>query len=166
MEIPFNKFTDNEIRSRLNSDSFDFLCQKCGNCCRGTGEVFFSKNDILNIREYLNWSDRDYHQQIKNFIQSSLNGYFVHFSSGSCYFLKGKNRCRIYDVRPVQCRTYPFWHSNFNSREDVLQLKEECSGSLKGDGEKYSIKETIQNIHNTAEKFLLPQKSESDSFLL
>ncbi len=29
--------------------------------------------------------------------------------SGRCAFLDKEDRCRIYSVRPRQCRTYPFW---------------------------------------------------------
>ncbi len=29
--------------------------------------------------------------------------------NGRCEFLGNDNRCRIYAVRPRQCRTYPFW---------------------------------------------------------
>jgi len=30
-------------------------------------------------------------------------------SDGSCFFQAGDGRCRIYPVRPLICRTYPFW---------------------------------------------------------
>ena len=28
---------------------------------------------------------------------------------GRCIFLGDNGQCRVYTVRPVQCRTYPFW---------------------------------------------------------
>lgn len=39
--------------------------------------------------------------------------------SGSCIFLHPTSKqCTIYDVRPVQCYTYPFWPSLLKSVED------------------------------------------------
>jgi len=35
-----------------------------------------------------------------------------------CVFLDPFGQCSIYDVRPVQCRTYPFWPSLLESKED------------------------------------------------
>ncbi len=38
---------------------------------------------------------------------------------GACIFLdRSSNKCGIYDVRPVQCRTYPFWPSLLESPDD------------------------------------------------
>jgi Fe-S-cluster containining protein len=35
---------------------------------------------------------------------------------GRCVFLDEQMRCRIYKVRPLQCRTYPFWPELMNPR--------------------------------------------------
>jgi Fe-S-cluster containining protein len=54
-------------------------------------------------------------------------------NEGGCVFLNPLGQCSIYDVRPVQCSTYPFWPSLLASREewedesvipDDLELKE------------------------------------------
>eukprot|EP00571_Detonula_confervacea_P017134 CAMPEP_0172312994 /NCGR_PEP_ID=MMETSP1058-20130122/19059_1 /TAXON_ID=83371 /ORGANISM="Detonula confervacea, Strain CCMP 353" /LENGTH=180 /DNA_ID=CAMNT_0013026569 /DNA_START=203 /DNA_END=745 /DNA_ORIENTATION=- len=37
---------------------------------------------------------------------------------GACVFLDPVGKCGIYDVRPVQCSTYPFWPSLLESQED------------------------------------------------
>ena len=39
-------------------------------------------------------------------------------TEGSCIFLDPAGQCTIYDARPVQCRTYPFWPSLLDSLED------------------------------------------------
>lgn len=37
---------------------------------------------------------------------------------GACIFLDPVGKCGIYDVRPVQCSTYPFWPSLLNRKEE------------------------------------------------
>jgi len=39
-------------------------------------------------------------------------------SVGGCVFLDAFGKCSIYEVRPVQCSTYPFWPSLVDRRED------------------------------------------------
>ena len=39
-------------------------------------------------------------------------------SAGGCVFLDAFGKCSIYEVRPVQCSTYPFWPSLVDRRED------------------------------------------------
>ncbi len=38
-------------------------------------------------------------------------------TNGACIFLTPSGSCSIYDVRPVQCSTYPFWPSLLKSKE-------------------------------------------------
>lgn len=38
-------------------------------------------------------------------------------SSAGCVFLDPFGKCSIYPVRPIQCRTYPFWPSLLEDRE-------------------------------------------------
>ena len=43
-----------------------------------------------------------------------------------------KKRCGVYQARPTQCRTWPFWPENMNSKswkENVLNF---CPGISKG----------------------------------
>lgn len=37
---------------------------------------------------------------------------------GACIFVDALGKCSIYDVRPIQCETYPFWPSLLDSRKD------------------------------------------------
>jgi Fe-S-cluster containining protein len=38
----------------------------------------------------------------------------------------------VYEARPLQCRTYPFWSSSLGSREDWDTLGRSCPGVNKG----------------------------------
>lgn len=50
-------------------------------------------------------------------------------SPGGCVFLDPFGQCSVYPVRPVQCRTYPFWPSLVDARDDW-----EGEAVLPGDG--------------------------------
>ena len=41
------------------------------------------------------------------------------------FFDRASKRCAIYPVRPLQCRTYPFW-DHFKENEE--ELRRECPG--------------------------------------
>ncbi|MBW2259743.1 MAG: YkgJ family cysteine cluster protein [Deltaproteobacteria bacterium] len=44
-----------------------------------------------------------------------------------CLFFDEKNRrCSIYDVRPTQCRTFPFWEYFRDNPDEILK---ECPGA-------------------------------------
>ena len=46
-------------------------------------------------------------------------------------------RCTVYDARPRQCRTWPFWDSNLRTPEDWEETCRVCPGS--GTGRLYQI---------------------------
>ncbi len=56
--------------------------------------------------------------------------------NGDCEFLLrdpgGKTRCSIHAVRPVQCRTWPFWKSNLTSPEAWAETGRGCPGVNRG----------------------------------
>ena len=55
-----------------------------------------------------------------------------------CQFLEGK-RCGVYEGRPAQCRTWPFWPENMNARVWTQEVATFCPGV--GKGRLYSAKE-------------------------
>lgn len=55
-------------------------------------------------------------------------------ANGDCTFFDPQTRrCNIYPVRPVQCRTWPFWTSNLESPDTWKALHPECPGVGNGD---------------------------------
>ena len=54
-------------------------------------------------------------------------------SNWDCVFFDSQMRhCRVYDVRPQQCRTWPFWDSNLRDRDSWQRTCETCPGSGQG----------------------------------
>ncbi len=48
-----------------------------------------------------------------------------------CQFLEGA-RCGVYEGRPAQCRTWPFWPENMNARTWNKEVAPFCAGVGKG----------------------------------
>lgn len=50
---------------------------------------------------------------------------------GDCAFLEGK-RCGIYEARPTQCRTWPFWPELMDAKTWADDVKSFCPGVDRG----------------------------------
>lgn len=87
-----------------------FACTGCGQCCTGRGSyvIEVSRAEQRRIQRFLgitwDWLRRRYVFHFDDETESVR----MH-PNGDCVFLDGDRRCRIYSVRPKQCRTYPFW---------------------------------------------------------
>ena len=121
------------MNKKIIENGIKFTCQSSSNCCisRGShGFVFLSKKDINRLAIHFNLLFKEF---INKFCQTS-NG-FIHLKeirkNGECIFLKNK-KCNVYKARPTQCRTWPFWPENMNSKvwdKDVVNF---CPGIGKG----------------------------------
>ncbi|WP_457564923.1 YkgJ family cysteine cluster protein [Caminibacter sp.] len=101
-------------------------CKDCeGNCCIGeSGYIWVSPKEIKDIAAFLKMDEDVFknHFLIKVGYRYSIkerpykNGF-------ACIFFE--NGCKIYPVRPTQCRTFPFWE---NLKNEIEWLKKECPG--------------------------------------
>ena len=116
-----------------------FQCTQCGNCCTGApGYVWVNKEEIKAIASAIGESDidrfeRQYVRKIG--IRKSLKELP---KSYDCVFFDGQTRrCTVYEARPRQCRTWPFWDSNVRTEEAWAETCRVCPGS--GVGKLYNI---------------------------
>ncbi len=109
-----------------------FECTQCGDCCTGApGYVWVNQEEIAAIAELIGMElDAFEHKYVRRVgIRRSL----VEFPNGDCVFFDtDKRKCTVYDARPRQCRTWPFWDSNLTSPEDWQHTCDVCPGSGKG----------------------------------
>ncbi len=62
------------------------------------------------------------------------------YQNGDCTFFDPEKRhCKVYPVRPIQCRTWPFWKSNVASEKKWGEVCEDCPGA--GQGKFFSLEE-------------------------
>jgi len=90
--------------------SLCFSCTACGDCCTSGDDyhVYLDGREAGRIRKYLNlskgWFRRRYLERLES---GELVAAFE--ADGRCVFLGANRQCTVYPVRPLQCRTYPFW---------------------------------------------------------
>ncbi len=96
-----------------------FSCTKCGNCCR-VGFVYLNKNDMIKMAGKLRLPVREFKK--KHTSKLLWLGRVMKYKKDGCVFLKN-NTCSVYDVRPQQCATYPYWKNL-----DIKRAKEYCAG--------------------------------------
>ena len=124
----------------------NFECQGSSNCCvsRGNyGYVYLSKKDLTNLAKYLNLSTDIFEKKYCEFSEGYLHLRELNIN-GNCQFLKNK-KCSIYAARPMQCRTWPFWKENMNTKKWNKELINFCPGIGKG---KLISSSMIQKIIN------------------
>ena len=121
-----------------------FECKQCGNCCIGTGYVFIFPNDIDRLVEKTGFTL----EELQKTYLSTVDGYtvFRDAGSGACIFwnniVKG---CKIYEARPTQCRTYPFWKTLLYRKRRWEEELYKCPGI--GEGRLYA-EEEIDELKN------------------
>ncbi len=109
-----------------------FSCTQCGNCCSGApGFVWVNQQEIQAIAALLGEEVEHFE---KYFVRSvGIRQSLREFPNGDCVFLDPASRtCQIYDARPRQCRTWPFWDSNLKTEAAWERTCQECPGSGRG----------------------------------
>lgn len=137
------------------SDGLKFTCTQCGNCCTGgPGFVWITEQEIERLAEFLKLTARQVLNRFCRKIGSRWSLKERRTSDGlyDCVFLteqpephprprqlsKGqpvplrKRGCSIYPVRPLQCRTWPFWDSNLSSEQAWERASRRCPGMGRG----------------------------------
>lgn len=122
-------------------DGIRFECRRCGDCCTGDpGLIRISEEEIRILADFLKMTAPDL---IRIHLRPIASGFsVVEDSDGSCRFYD--NGCRIYPVRPLQCRTYPFWFSQMRTIQQWEKTRCECPGI--GSGALYSRERIIELI--------------------
>ena len=107
-------------------DGLRFACTRCGGCCRGEpGYVWVSRRDIRAIARFL---ERPVEEVLRDYVRQALGDLsLVEHPNGDCVFWRPEG-CAIYPVRPVQCRTFPFWRECVGSPRAWKRVARRCPG--------------------------------------
>jgi uncharacterized protein len=111
-----------------------FECTKCSYCCRYTpGFVFLSHNDLGRLVTAFHMEQDEFIATYCRFVDMSdrVKLSFIEKDNYDCEFWE-KNGCSIYEHRPLQCKSYPFWGSNLQSPKEWAELGFFCPGVGKG----------------------------------
>ncbi len=146
------------VTKTVRDSRFDFYCTECGNCCKGGGLVYFTASDIRGIFRHLKTGRSERKKLRKKLVQYRTNGLYVHDSPGACIFLNRSGRCDVHPVRPLQCRTFPFWPSVFENQTTLKKTKSSCPG-VGHPGESFSLLQTVRRLNRTVKDFYGLQKN-------
>ena len=109
-------------------DGLHFQCTGCGKCCSGgPGYVWVTSKEIAAIAGFLNMSVDLF---VRRYIRQKENRYALierKMQNFDCVFLQDK-KCLIYPVRPVQCKTFPWWKEQLRSKESWELAARYCEG--------------------------------------
>ena len=122
------------------TDGLRFSCVRCSNCCRyESGYVYLSENDLnrlanelkMNLTEFIKtwcrWVPFD-NSRDRLSLKEKSNFDCIFWGSSD-----GKEGCRVYEQRPLQCRAFPFWDHIVLSQEAWKNAGLKCPGIGKGE---------------------------------
>lgn len=108
-----------------------FECQGSGRCCvsRGAyGFVYVTIEDRRRIASLLGISTGAF---TRKYCEQEGGIWKLRDFNENCRFLEGK-RCGIYEARPTQCRTWPFWPETLSAKAWTREVAAYCPGVGKG----------------------------------
>lgn len=121
-----------------------FECTMCGGCCTGpSGYVLFTEEEAaaiarklgVSVAEFLARYTKDMGTEIAGRRRSIAE---VETEHGlDCVFLDrksmpGKAVCSLYEARPRQCRTFPWWPEHLRSERAWKETARSCEGIGRG----------------------------------
>jgi Fe-S-cluster containining protein len=109
------------------ADGLRFKCTGCGKCCTGSpGYVFLSKTDLENLSQHFGLTEEAFLKEYARYIDGQY-ALLDRSSSYDCIFLK-ENKCSVYEARPIQCRTFPWWIHHLREPSDWEEAANRCEG--------------------------------------
>ena len=96
-------------------EGLKFGCTACGRCCQNEGEVWLDSDEFADLSTNLK---EDPKVVLDKYAEKTMSGWVKLKNQVSddpkindrCIFLGDDGKqCSIYESRPIQCRTYPFW---------------------------------------------------------
>ena len=107
-----------------------FECTRCGGCCRGDpGYVWVNEMEIASIARALKLAPAEFARTYLRKVMGAVS--LLELANGDCIFWSPEG-CRIYEVRPMQCRTFPFWHEYVSSPKGWAGAGRRCPGVNRG----------------------------------
>lgn len=108
-----------------------FECQGSGKCCVSRGEygyVYVTLEDRRALARHLRMRTAVF---TRRYCQRDGGIWKLRDFNENCRFLEGR-KCGVYEARPTQCRTWPFWPENMGARAWTREVASFCPGVGRG----------------------------------
>lgn len=123
-----------------------FKCTGCGGCCTGApGYVWLSDEDIDRLRARLGIERAEFLSTYCIKIKGSYSLRDI-APSYDCVFLEDGKACTVYEDRPEQCKTYPWWPDVMRSEKTWNMERRHCEGIDHPDGTLYYPKDMPEDV--------------------
>lgn len=104
-----------------------FKCTGCGECCTGSpGYVFLSERDLTVLALHADLNVEEFSKRYVRIVDGQA-ALIDSPGSDACVFLE-KGKCTVYDARPIQCRTFPWWLHTIRTPKDWKDAGKRCEG--------------------------------------
>lgn len=122
------------------TEGLRFTCTQCGDCCRGEpGYVWVDAEERRRLAEVLGSSVDEFERRYTRRAGNRVT--LVERANGDCVFWSERDGCRVYEARPTQCRTWPFWSDNIRTKDAWEEVCRECPGAGASTGQWFSVEE-------------------------
>lgn len=112
------------------AEGLRFECQPgCTECCTQKGFVYLAAGDAERIAAYLGMGTADFERRYV--YRTARRARLKVPKDVQCHFLR-EGGCSIHEVKPVQCRIFPFWPELVESRREWKKTARYCPGIGKG----------------------------------
>jgi len=111
-----------------------FECTRCSACCRhDPGYVFLSKTDLQRLADHFSMTIDQFkakHCRVIDFGMVTRLSLLEKPNNDCAMWQDGG--CSVYESRPLQCRSFPFWANNVDDQSAWDQVARDCPGIHRG----------------------------------
>ena len=120
------------------AEGITFECRRCGKCCRGEpGYVWVTTDEIRRMADHLGIPPTELANRYVRRQGTRLS--LKEHDNGDCAFWK--EECVVYECRPAQCRSFPFWTHALKSKAAFMANCRGCPGV--GTGRLYTVEDIL-----------------------
>lgn len=127
-----------------------FQCTGCGECCRARhgkpSWVYVTLDERRRLARHLKLRTSVF---TRRYCARTLGFWHLKNPNQDCLFLDGA-RCTVYEARPGQCRTFPFWRENMTAAAWNGSIARECEGVNRG--RRWTREEIEQRLKDEASR--------------
>lgn len=121
------------MNERFYDQGLAFECTQCHACCRhDPGYVFLSEKDLSALCGHFGKSREAFISDYCRWVDLGEGPLLCLLEKANFDCIFWDKGCTVYEARPTQCRSYPFWKSPLSSKEQWKWEARFCPGIGRG----------------------------------